>query len=115
MTTREQIAAAANAVDGIEITPYYELVSTPGQGWVERLRTEYPNKFGGEDYWGIVVVLPQELKAAQLWVDEMQPRIVNALQGSTILVSAARPQFIPVPDNQSIRALVIEGHREAEE
>lgn len=115
MTTREEIAGAVNVVDGVEVTPYYELVSAPGQGWVERLRTEYPNKFGGEDYWGVVVVLPVELKAAQLWVDEMQPRIVNALQGSAIIVSAVRPQFIPVPDNQSIRALVIEGHREAEE
>lgn len=114
MTTREQIAAAANVVDGIEITPYYELVSTPGQGYVERTRTEFPNTFGGEDYWGVVVCVPGDLPAAQRWIDENQARIVAAL-GAVMVVTLAQPQLVLMQDNQSIRTLVVEGHRETEE
>lgn len=114
MNSREEIAAAANVEDGIEVTPYYELVSTAGQGYVERTRTEFPNRLGGEDYWGVIVCLPQELKAAQAWIDENQARLVKALM-KAMVVTVAQPQLILVQDNQSIRALVVEGHRETEE
>lgn len=114
MNSREEIAAAANLEDGIQITPYYELVSAPGQGYVERTRTEFPNKFGGEDYWGVVVYVPQELKAAQAWIDDNQARIVKALS-KAMVVTLAQPQMILLQDNPSIRALVVEGHRETEE
>lgn len=114
MNSREEIAAAANLEYGIEITPYYELVSTPGLGYVERTRTEFPNKFGGEDYFGVVVCVPQELKAAQAWIDDNQARIVKALS-KAMVVTLAQPQLILLQDNQSIRALVVEGHRETEE
>lgn len=114
MNSRQAIAAAASTEDGIEVTPYYELVSAAGQGYVERTRTEFPNRFGGEDYWGVIVCVPQELKAAQAWIDENQARIVRAL-GEAMVVTLAQPQLIPMQDNQSIRALVVEGHRETEE
>lgn len=116
MTVREEIAAAVNVLDGIEITAYYELVSAPGQGWVERTRTEFPNRLGGEDYWGVVVMVPADLNAAQRWIDENQPRIVAALKTSkALIVTTALPQLVAQQDNSSIRALVIEGHRETEE
>lgn len=116
MTAREEIAAAANVLDGIEIHAYYELVSTPGQGWVERTRTDFPNAFGGEDYWGVVVMVPSDVNAAQRWIDANQARIVTALKTSrALIVTAALPQLVAQQDNTSIRALVIEGHREAEE
>lgn len=114
MTAREDIAAAANVLDGIEIAPYYELVSTPGQGWVELLRTDYPNTLGGEDYWGVVVVLPTELKAAQRFMDQYRHQLWNAL-GEAMVVTQTRPEQIAQPDNPIIKCMVIEGHREAEE
>jgi hypothetical protein len=41
---------------------------------------------------------------------------VAALKTSrALIVTAALPQMVPMQDNQGIRALVIEGHRDAEE
>ena len=114
MTAREDIAEAANVVDGIEIHPYFEAVSTPGMGWIELLRTDYPNTLGGEDYWGVVVVLPSDTAAAQRYMDEFRRTLWDAL-GEAMVVTQIRPEQIPMPDNTIIKSMVIEGHREAEE
>lgn len=114
MSSRDAIAAAANAVDGVEVFPEYELVTTAGQGWIEWLRTDYPNTLGGEDYWGVVFMLPTDLKEAQRWISDHRHALWDAL-GEAMVVTQARPEIITLTDNQSIRALVIEGHREAEE
>lgn len=101
-------------MDGLEVTPYYRVISKPGQGYVEFLRTEYPNKFGGEDYWGVVIMLPTDLAAAQQWIEEHRLAAVAALQPA-LIVTQVRPERLELPDSPIIRALVIEGHRETEE
>lgn len=116
LTVREEIAAAANAVDGIEVYPYFESVSKDGQGYVEWLRAEYPNRLGGEDYWGVLIAVPADLAAAQQWVDQYRGPLIAALVKSrTLVVTAARPERVEVPDNAIIKMLVIEGHRESKE
>lgn len=118
MTAREDIAAAASTVTGIDVSPYYRAVSGAGQGYVEWLRTEWPNKLGGEAYWGVVIGLPTDLAAAQRWIDLNQRTIVTALgpRGENELtVTQVRPEIVLSQDNQAQRVLVIEGHREDDE
>lgn len=114
MTARDEIAAAASTVDGVDVSPLYRPATGIGQGYVEWLRTDYPNTLGGEDYWGVVIVLPQDLAAAQAWIAEHKHAVWDAL-GYVMVVTQARPELIPIADNQSQRTLVLEGHREAEE
>lgn len=116
MTVREEIAAAASTVDGIEVFPEYEHVTTPGQGYVTWLRTEYPNTLGGEDYWGIVITLPPDTAAAQAWVAENLQPLWKALRKSRAMtVTGARPDVDLPTDNQAQKVLIVEGHRESEE
>jgi hypothetical protein len=116
VTAREDIAAAASTVDGIEVFPEYEHVTTPGQGYVTWLRTEYPNTLGGEDYWGIVITLPPDTAAAQAWVAENLQPLWKALRKSRAMtVTGARPDVDLPTDNQAQKVLIVEGHRESEE
>jgi hypothetical protein len=118
VTSREEIAAAASTVDGVDVSPQYRSVTAAGQGYVEWLRTDYPDPLGGEDYWGVVIVLPTDLAAAQQWIATYKTKLWRALgrKGENVLtVTQARPELVLMTDNQSLRVLVIEGHREDED
>lgn len=113
-TSRQEIAAAASTVEGVECSPYYELQTTPGQAYVQWMRTEYPNTLGGWDYWAVLVTLPADAQAAQLWVEEHKAALVDAL-GAEMTVTQALPQVVPETDNPSKKVLAVEGRRESEE
>ena len=111
---RAAIAAAASTVDGITCFPYYR-DGKAGTAYVELLRTEYPNQFGGEDYWGVVVFLPSDdLAAAQAFIDDHRSALRTAL-ATELEVTNVHPEIVPIPDNPSLRTMVIEGHRETAE
>lgn len=114
-TVREILAEAASALAGIEVEPYYKAVSGPGRGWVERTRTEFPGARinGAWRYWGVVVCLPSDTAAAQRFVDEHEDALSNALWPVMDLIQV-RNEEIPQTDGQIIKAMVIEGRREAE-
>lgn len=113
MSAREEIAAAASAADEVDCSPYYLLLSKPGQAYVEWLRDESPG-FGAEEYWGVIVCLPNDTKAAQQWVEEHKESLREAC-GEALVVTQMRPDFILSTDNQSQKVLVLEGHRGAGE
>ena len=107
---REEIAAAASTVDGIQVFAYFK-TGKAGTGYVELLRTDYPNKFAGEDYWGVAVMLPgDDLAAAQKFMDDHRGPLRAALQ-EVLEVTNVHPEIVPLPDNPSQRTMVIEGHR----
>jgi hypothetical protein len=114
VTAREEIAAAASTVDGVECSPFYRVVSKPGQAYVQWLRNDYPNQFGGESYWGVVVTLPQDTEAAQLWIEEHQEALFEGVSPA-MLCTQLRPEIHLVTDNQSQKVVVLEGHRGAGE
>jgi hypothetical protein len=111
---RADIAAAASTVDGVEVQAYYRATDKVGMGYVERLRTDYPNRLGGEDYWGVVIALPNDQSAAQQWMDEHQTALVTALKAE-LVVTQCRGEIHPRTDNPSVKVLVVEGHRAGEE
>lgn len=113
MTAREEIAAAASTADGIECAPFYRVLSKPGQAYVTWLRDESPG-FGAEEYWGVVVCLPQDTAAAQLWVEEHKDALRTACM-EALDVTQIRPDIDLQTDNQSQKVVVLEGHRGAGE
>lgn len=112
--TRADIAAAASTVDGVEVSAYYRATDKVGMGYVERPRTDYPNRLGGEDYFSVVINLPNDSSAAQQWMDENQTAIVKAVQAE-LVVTQARGETHQRTDNPSVKVLVVEGHRAGEE
>ncbi|MET9313825.1 hypothetical protein ABZX12_18590 [Kribbella sp. NPDC003505] len=114
MTAREEIAAAASTVEGVECSPTYQVQTTPGQAYVQWMRTEYPNRLGGEDYWAVIVTLPSDAAAAQEWIEAHKAALVAALK-TELIVTQALPQISPETDNPSKKILAVEGHRESEE
>lgn len=117
MSAREEIAEVLSALEGIEVFPTYMAVTTPGQGYVTWLRTTYPNSFGGEDYWGVLIAVPNDdVAAAEQWIADNKARVVKALKASRVLVvTDARPEIVALTDNPAQKVLTIEGHRESEE
>lgn len=114
MSTRAEIAAAASEVDGIECSPEYAVQTTPGQAYVQWLRSDYPNQLGGWNYWGVVVTLPQDALAAQRWIEQHKAALVEALR-EVMYVDQARPELVTETDNPSKKVLAVEGHCESEE
>lgn len=113
---REEIAAAFSAIDGIDVSPEYRVVTVPGQGYVTWLRTEYPNTFGGEDYWGVLIIVPNDTAAAEAWIAENKGRVLKAIKSARVFtLTQARPEIVALTDNPSQKVLTIEGHRESEE
>ncbi|MEU4391641.1 hypothetical protein [Kribbella sp. NPDC023855] len=112
---RELLAEAVSALEGISVEPYYKAVTGPGRGWIEHLRTEFPGKKinGAWQYWGVVVCVPSDMAAAQKFVDEHLVDLSNALW-PLMNLTQVRNEEIPQTDGQIIKAMVIEGRREAE-
>lgn len=108
---RQALAAAANTVDGVKVTPYYRQVTETGQGMVRFDRTDYPNPLGGLTTWWVVVVLPQDLEAAERWLDENGSALRGAV-AEELMVRSMYPQQLALTDGSAVLAVVIEGQRE---
>ena len=108
---RQAIATAANTVAGVKVTPYYRQVTEPGQGMVRFDRTDYPNTFGGLTTWWVIVVLPQDLEAAERWLDENGSALRGAV-AEELAVRSMYPQQLALTDGSAVLAVVIEGQRE---
>ena len=115
MSVRDDLAAAANAVDGVNVTPYFRATTQAGEGMVRLDNVAYPNRLGGVVTWQVVVMLPQDIGQAERFAEDRLPALVAAVQDELEVVSAAPRQLqIPVGDKKSITlpCLVIEGLRE---
>lgn len=111
MTTRDEIAAAANTVAAVSAKPFYRQTTKPGDAWVRRDRTDYPDRFGGLVTWQLLVVMPQNLADAERWIESNQLPLVDALRDALAIRSARTAELVadagaPVP------VLIIEGQRE---
>lgn len=112
-SVREAIAGAANAVPGVNVTPYYRQITKAGEGTVRLDRIDYPNAFGGLATWQVLIVLPPSIDAAERWLDANSEALRGALAEQLALRSLAMAQ-LSLPDAGSIPAVVIEGQREQE-
>lgn len=111
---RELLAAAANEVDGLEVTPHYRQALGAGDGMVRRDATTYPNSLGGVVTWQVIICLPKDLDRAQDWLDTTIPDVVDALtQTGEITITSVEPQQLQL-DAGTYPIALITGIREQE-
>ena len=109
---RQAIAEAATTVDGINVTPYFRQTTKAGEGMVRHDRTAYPNRFGGVVTWQVLVLLPQDIAAAEKYLEDKAPALLEAVSDHLVITSMA-PQQLAL-DTGQVPCVVIEGHREEE-
>lgn len=111
MSVREELAAAASGVPDISAAPYYRQTTTPGSAFVRLDRIEYPNRFGGICHWSVVVVLPQDLAAAERFLEEYLPPLREAL-ADHLVVREVVPQRLNITGVGDLPCVFINGIRE---
>jgi hypothetical protein len=113
MSVREEIAAAANTVAGVNVQPYYTQGGRSGSGNVTLTRVEYPNPFGGIGYWEVIVLLPVDIESAQRQAETLLPLLYGAMDGVLAVTSVSFGTTSQ--DNRSGQpCLIIAGHRAME-
>lgn len=108
---RQDLADAANTVQGVSVSPYYRQTTKPGSGFV---RLDVMNRddsgFGFINTWQVCILLSQEMKTAEVFIDAHAEELVNALAGEGAVISA-QPVSLVV-DGASIPTLIITVARE---
>jgi hypothetical protein len=112
MTTRADIAAALSALDGVQGHVYRPATPRPGDAW------PLTNGFARPDdspmfllTWRILVVLPQDERAASKWLDANWWMLVDGLD-PVVFVAAIDPVELAVAPGGTMYALQITGRSE---
>lgn len=111
MSTRTELAGAADQVEGLTAHPYVTGDTEPGTVWVRLERIEYPNPFGGIAYWNVVLVLPQDLAEAEQYLEATLPQLKASLEPHLVITSVT-PQRIEIPGVGILPCAFVNGHRE---
>lgn len=112
--TRAKIAAAANAVVGMNVQPFYWQSSRPGDGmvrWDQQVRSD--NRFGFMDQWQVLVVLPQDAGQSERYADEHRAALIEAV-GQELVVTRSTSTSLVLDNGTPIGVLLIEGSRSAD-
>lgn len=114
MSARDTIADAANTVTGVNVSPRFRQSLKVGDGvvwWVRREREA--GGFGWVDTWQVFIALPQDMPAAEKWLTDTMPELVEALD-TELFVTAAEPiEFRPAGINP-INGVAVTGTRPAD-
>jgi len=108
---RQAISDAMNTVAGITCSPYYRQVTKAGEAMVRIDRTVYPDSLGGLATWQVVVILPQDVVAAEKYLDEKTDALVAAAW-TQMAVGSVTPSEIVLAEGQRLPCVLIEGVRE---
>lgn len=110
MSARADIAAAASTVTGVNVAPYYRQTTKVGDGWVGLQRLDRDDSgFGFMESWAVMVVLSQDIKAAEEWIEAHADALADAL-AAELIVTALIPERL-VLDTGTIPGLTVEGVR----
>lgn len=111
---REAIAAAASSVPGVTCTPYYRQSLKPGDACVRlQVRTRAANGFGYVDTWQVWLALPQDVAAAEKWLDEHGHALTEALKPEFIGgVQTVTPAELVLGTGAATNGVIYQGARE---
>lgn len=112
MSTRDDIAAAAT-IDGLtKVTPYYRQTTKAGDGFVQLLELNRgDNGLGFMATWQVVIFVPQDVEAAEKWMETNLQALVDAID-TELIVTTAGPDTVLLPSG-STNTITITGAREA--
>lgn len=113
MSTRDDLAQAASSVEGLTGHPYYVQGTDPGHTFVRLDRIAYPNPFGGIAHYNVVMVLPQDLDAAERYVEHHLPLLVEALAPHLVITEAVM-QRLNITGVGDLPCVFVNGRREAD-
>jgi hypothetical protein len=108
---RNELADAANTVEGISVAPYFRQSTKPGAGVVQLARVEWPNRLGAEAYWQLLILLPSDIAAAQKRSEALIPLLYAALKDYLVItgIELARTQLDT--SGGGTPCVLISGHR----
>lgn len=113
MTSRADIAAAMTATGVVNVTGAYRQTLKPGEGMVRWAGTsQASNRFGWVTTWQVWIALPQDVAAAEVWVDANMAALVDAANNE-MTVTQVSPQQLALGDTLT-NGLIIEGGRAAD-
>jgi hypothetical protein len=113
-TVRAELAAAANTIEGLQVSPTYRQSHNSGDGVVMMQRANFPNQFGGIAYWVIQVLLPVDLKKAQELGDDLVMSLPAALSEVLTVTDVTFAQALI--DNSPARPCIeVVGYRSLED
>lgn len=113
LAVRTALATAASTAEGITCKPHFIQSTEPGAAMVKLDRTVYPNPFGGICHWSVVVILPQDMAAAEQYLDSHIPAVREAV-AEELVVTDIQPQRLDIPGVGVLLCVFINGHREEE-
>lgn len=112
MSTRTDIATAASAVDGVNVTPDYRQTLKVGEGFVKWSgRVVDDSRLGWIDTWQVWLGLPQDRAAGEAWITEHLDALLDALDVELVVTAALAADL--VIGTTKTNGLIIEGTRSA--
>lgn len=113
MTARDTIAAAMNTTALVNVTPRYRQSLKPFDGFVKfNQLLPASNRFGYMTSWQVWLAIPQDMTAAETWVEAHLTALTDAFN-AVCLVSSVTPADLVLGD-QAVNGLIFEGTRPAE-
>jgi hypothetical protein len=109
---RNLIANAVSTVDGVNVTPYFRQTTKAGEGMVRLDVQRRDDARFYLDTWQVLVVLPQDIAAAEKWLDANLVALREAAREQLVVLSIT-PQDLLL-DTGKVPVVVIEGVREAD-
>lgn len=112
MSTRDELAAVATALDGVNVTGHYRQSLKAGDGFVKwNGRDRDDSGLGWIDIWQVWVALPQDLGAAETWLTEHLEPLIEAIDDVLVVTTVAPREFLL--GTKPTNGLIIEGTRPA--
>lgn len=112
MTVRDDLAAAADSVEGIDANAFYIPGTHAGHTFVRLERIAYPNPFGGIRHWNVITVLPPTLGEAERFLEEKVPLLREALEPHLVITEVVPQQLQLDADRAPLLCVFLNGHRE---
>lgn len=83
MSAREDLAAAASSVAGVNVTAKWRQTTTPGEGWIRWVRrAPDDSRFSRVDEWQICLVMPQQPDRQEIWLETVVDAVIDATEGA---------------------------------
>lgn len=111
---RTAIADAASSVVGVNCRPYYRQSLKPGDACVRlSVRNKAANGFGYVNTWQVWLALPQDVAAAEKWLDEHGPALEAALEREFLGgIRTVTPADLILAGGTATNGVIYEGARE---
>lgn len=109
---RAAISDAASTVTGVNCKPYYRQSLKSGDAFVRLARrAPDPSGLGDTVVWQVWLALPQDVLAAEKWLDERVGDLYAALRGEMTITSIT-PAELVLGGTNSVNGVIVEGARE---